>query len=313
MELPGNSQVLVAAPSGYETVLQVENLQNDYNAASNIYYQGGGHGGNLAYYLSNLGVRCALYTHWGDDLPGIRARETMLEAGIDISLCPTLAGETSQSNFLINIGSSKKTVMNFGTALVREVSEIKAMTMPKLFYTSLLPVKPALNLMKKANETGAKVVVGFQIPTTVTKSLGLTHTTVEQALAYAGHIMGSYPVLAEEFQTNLKTVDLVKWLKDKFPQLETVVITDGKNGSYAYAEGELLYQPAARIKEVDATGAGDQFIAVLLKDYILNNMPLAAALRRAAFYSAIVCSKPGSRVLVTEEEIANLVRRPPID
>ncbi|HZK43170.1 MAG TPA: carbohydrate kinase family protein [Syntrophomonadaceae bacterium] len=306
-ELHRNNEILLVAPAGYETAIQVDNLQKDYNATSNVYYQGGGHGGNLAYYLSNLGVRCALYTHWGDDLPGIKARETMLKAGVDISLCRTFEGETSQSNFLINIGSSKKTIMNFGTALGREDSEIKDIPIPKLFYTSLLPVKPALNLMKNANQIGAEVVVGFQIPTSVTESLGLTHAIIEQALACAAHVIGSYTVIAEEFNTNLKAAELVRWLKCEFPHLKTVVITAGENGSYAYANGEFFYQPAISIEEVDSTGAGDQFIAGFLKDYLLDGIALEITLKRAAFYSAIVCSREGSRVLVTDDEIEKLL------
>ena len=64
-----------------------------------------------------------------------------------------------------------------------------------------------------------------------------------------------------------------------------------------------MHQPAILVEEMDSTGAGDQFIAVFLKDYILSGVPLAAALERAAFYSALVSEKPGARVLVTDEDI----------
>lgn len=301
--MSATNEILVVAPSGYETVIRVKNLAGDYTDITSLHYQGGGHGGNLAYYLSNLKVRCALYTHWGDDLPGIKAQETMLEAGVDISLCRVFAGETSQSNFLMNIGSVKKTIMNFGTALAFEGGEVALTASPKVLYTSLLPVRPAINLIKNVYQTPTEVVVGFQIPTSVTKSLGLTHETLEQGLAYADHAIGSYSVVAEEFKTDLNPSQLVRWLPTKFPNLKTVVLTHGDKGSHAYTQGELLYQPAIPVGEIDSTGAGDQFIAVFLKNYILSGVPLVATLKSAAFYSAIVSSKPGARVLVTNEEI----------
>lgn len=303
MELNSNKDVLVVAPAGYETVIQVNKLEEYYSEANSVDYQGGGHGGNLAYYLSNLGVRCALYTHWGDDLPGIKAQETMLKAGVDVALCRTFRGETSQSNFLINIGGTKKTIMNFGTALSMEADNAQVMPLSKLLYTSLLPVKPALTLIKRVNEMGGEVVLGFQIPTSVASQLGCTHEKVKEALPLTRHAIGSYSVVAEEFKSDLKAPELVLWLKDKFSNLKTVVITDGKNGSYAYANGELIHQPAFPIVEVDSTGAGDQFSAIFLRDYILRGIPLASSMRRAALYSAMVCSKQGSRVLVTDDEI----------
>lgn len=307
MNTPGhNNEILVVAPSGYETVIRLENLAGNYTECTSIYYQGGGHGGNIAYYLSNLKVQCTLYTQWGDDLPGLKAKQTMLEAGVDISLCRVFAGETSQSNFLIHIGPDKKTIMNFGTALAVQDGDIISPHPPKVMYTSLLPVKPALNLIKSVKKAPVEVVLGFQIPTSITQSLGLTHEVLEQGLTYADHAIGSYSVAAEEFAIDLTPSRLVEWLNSKFPNLKTVVLTDGERGSYAYSQGELMYQPAIPVTEKDSTGAGDQFIAVFLKDYILSGLPLAAALERAAFYSALVSEKRGARVLVTDEDVERL-------
>lgn len=296
-------ELLIVAPSGYETVIYLENFEGSYMPAKTVRYQGGGHGGNVAYYLSNLGVKCSLYTHWGDDLPGIKARQSMLDARVDITLCKVFSGETSQSNVLVNIGKGKKTIMNFGSALAIEENSLDMKAVPKVLYTSLLPVKPALSFIKKAGEREGEVVLGFQIPTSVANSLGLTHEILEEALPLVNHVIGSYGVVAEEFNSNLKADELALWLKHRYPNLKTVVLTDGSNGSYAYADGEIIHQPAFGVKEVDPTGAGDQFSAVFLRDYILRGVPLAVSIRRAALYSALVCSKEGSRVLVTDEEI----------
>ncbi|NLB89503.1 MAG: carbohydrate kinase family protein [Syntrophomonadaceae bacterium] len=303
MNISRDSELLIVAPSGYETVIYIENFAGNYLPAKTVRYQGGGHGGNVAYYLSNLGVTCSLYTHWGDDLPGIRARQTMLEAGVDISLCKVFPGETSQSNYLVNIGKMKKTIMNFGSALAIQGTDPDIKTIPKVLYTSLLPVEPALTLVKKVRQMEGEVVLGFQIPTLSANSLGLTHEILEETLPLVNHAIGSHGVVAEEFKSDLKAPELVLWLKNRYPNLKTVVLTDGQNGSYAYVDGEIIHQPAFGVNEVDSTGAGDQFSAVFLRDYILRGIPLTTTMKRAALYSAVVCGKEGSRVLVTDEEL----------
>lgn len=308
--IPSNNNILITAPSGYETVIQIDNLQGDYVLANEVYYQGGGHGGNLAFYLSKLGVKCALYTHWGDDIAGFKAKQNMLEAGVDISLCQVFEGESSQSNYLINIGKNKKTIMNFGTALAKRGNIMDDLPTPNILYTSLLPTEPALNLINKVNKSGGEVILGFQIPTSVTKNLNLTHEIIEMALPHVGHVIGSYKVVADEFKSTLKPRELIIELYYRFPQLKTIILTDGKNGAFAYQKGtnkSVIHQPAFPITEIDATGAGDQFIAVFIQDYLLNGHSLAASLRRAAIYSAVVCLNYGSRILVTNNEVKKLI------
>jgi sugar/nucleoside kinase (ribokinase family) len=42
--------------------------------------------------------------------------------------------------------------------------------------------------------------------------------------------------------------------------LDMLIITDSKNGSFAYTKEKVYYEPAAKIKAIiDATGAGDAF------------------------------------------------------
>jgi fructokinase len=50
--------------------------------------------------------------------------------------------------------------------------------------------------------------------------------------------------------------------------LDMLIITDSKNGSFAYTKEKVYYEPAAKIKAIiDATGAGDAFTSAYLAQY----------------------------------------------
>ena len=111
--------------------------------------------------------------------------------------------------------------MNFGSALAIEENSLDMKAVPKVLYTSLLPVKPALSFIKKAGEREGEVVLGFQIPTSVANSLGLTHEILEEALPLVNHVIGKlWGVVAEEFNSNLKADELALWLKHRYPNLK---------------------------------------------------------------------------------------------
>ncbi|OGK37987.1 hypothetical protein A3F32_01310 [Candidatus Roizmanbacteria bacterium RIFCSPHIGHO2_12_FULL_42_10] len=68
--------------------------------------------------------------------------------------------------------------------------------------------------------------------------------------------------------------------------LDVLVITDGKNGSYAYTANQVYEQPASPVeKVVDATGAGDAFTAAFLVRYAQDGQ-IEEALSAASQYAA---------------------------
>jgi sugar/nucleoside kinase (ribokinase family) len=107
-----NTDVLVVSPAGYETVIHLsQKITGEFALASSVKLQGGGHGGNLAYYLAQMGVKSALYTHWGDDETGRTAESILVSQGVDTSLSRKYSGETSQSNFVLVGENGEKQVI----------------------------------------------------------------------------------------------------------------------------------------------------------------------------------------------------------
>ncbi|ACL60880.1 ribokinase [Methylobacterium nodulans] len=85
--------------------------------------------------------------------------------------------------------------------------------------------------------------------------------------------------------------DLVAALLARGPRI--VVVTLGERGALAReAGGPLLTQPAFPVAAVDTIGAGDAFTAGLAVA-LVENRPLAEALRQAAACGACVVARPG--------------------
>ena len=92
-------------------------------------------------------------------------------------------------------------------------------------------------------------------------------------------------------------------LAEKYPR-SSVVLTLGKDGAWAMTGGQRFYQPAFEVKAVDTTAAGDTFTGFFLAG-VSGGMPVADALRRAAFASSIAVSRKGAADSIpTAEEVS---------
>lgn len=85
---------------------------------------------------------------------------------------------------------------------------------------------------------------------------------------------------------------------------ELVIVTKDQRGvAVSHRDGQRFELPAYFVgEEVDATGAGDVFLAVFLSCY-LNNYPLVEAGQFATVVAGIKVAKPAGSRLVTLEEI----------
>ena len=79
---------------------------------------------------------------------------------------------------------------------------------------------------------------------------------------------------AELIKKPFETIDFKKDVTELLPLLKTkiVVVTDGKNGSYAYVNGGIVYEAAHPVTKIlDTTGAGDAFSAGFIAGYLKTN------------------------------------------
>ena len=52
-----------------------------------------------------------------------------------------------------------------------------------------------------------------------------------------------------------------------------ILVTVGKDGTYAVLNGEVVHVPTVQVVPVDTTGAGDAFMAGVLRDVHYNGLP----------------------------------------
>ncbi len=86
-----------------------------------------------------------------------------------------------------------------------------------------------------------------------------------------------------------------------------LVVTRGARGCTLYAEGRVYDLPAFPASEVDPTGAGDVFAAVLFARLWLGDPPVRAA-RLANCLAAVSVTRPGLSGTPTPEEVARCIR-----
>lgn len=294
-----NGRILVVAPAGYDMTVMIEDLDTkEFSVSHKHFFQGGGHGGNLCWYLDRQGVKCSLYTHWGTDFIADMARETFAATGVDISQCRQILGTTSQNNIVINSRGAKKVILNFGNALAEDQAWEKGPEIPEILYTTLLPKKPAMEMLRKAKAQGATVILGLQVPTRTTAALGLNHEDLLWGLKNCDYCMGSYSVFKEEMASIFTPLELGQWLVNRYKNLKGCLMTNGSAGSIGFFAGQVYQQTGFQVAAADDTGAGEQYTAAFIKEFFFDNKQVQTAMAKAAAYSAAACTKEGARVRV---------------
>lgn len=99
-------------------------------------------------------------------------------------------------------------------------------------------------------------------------------------------------------------------IREKYKNIELILLTLGKNGSMAFSGQESAFVPAYTVKTVDTTGAGDTFFGAVLSKVIeygkvcFNDSELKEILLFANTAAAIVTTRKGAlKVMPSAEEI----------
>ena len=106
----------------------------------------------------------------------------------------------------------------------------------------------------------------------------------------------------------------VAWLRTKFPAIQLIFLTLGKDGSRAFYQDVQAQQPGFSLNTIETTGAGDTFFGSML--YQLLEKPfggytaedLSRMLRFANAAAALITTRKGAlRVMPSREEIEALL------
>ena len=83
-------------------------------------------------------------------------------------------------------------------------------------------------------------------------------------------------------------------------------VTLGAHGAQLYVNGAWYKHSGYQVEVADTVGAGDTFLATLIKGLLLNKRPPEDALDQAVAYGAVVASKTGANARVTAQDITYL-------
>lgn len=109
----------------------------------------------------------------------------------------------------------------------------------------------------------------------------------------------------------------VNWIKERYPNIQLILVSMGKEGSRAYYD-DVMVEAAARINEntIETTGAGDTFCGCVLHyvlEYGLGSMTeenLKEMLRFANSAASLITTKKGAlRVMPVENDVRELLNK----
>ncbi len=92
-----------------------------------------------------------------------------------------------------------------------------------------------------------------------------------------------------------------------FLNLETLIVTMGKNGAYVLHINELYHHKGFKVATEDSVGAGDAFLAGFMAAFF-DGKELNTALTEASAIGAFVASQPGATPSYTKDVIKRFIK-----
>jgi 2-dehydro-3-deoxygluconokinase len=239
----------------------------------------GGAESNLAIALSRLGISTGWISHLGEDEPGQLVLDRIRAEGVDTSRVRRLSGRPTGLYLREKVGEEVRVYY------YRRASAASAMA-PGAFDTGYLEgaeflhltgITPALSEECRAFALwAAREARGIGVRVSFDVNYRSKLWTPKEARGFAEELMPEVDLLFVGDEEALALWDradeeFVRELSGTGPQ--EVVLKQGKEGSLALVEGEVLHQPAFTVEEVDPIGAGDAFAAGYLAGHLWGLHP----------------------------------------
>jgi ribokinase len=263
----------------------------------------GGKGANQALAAARAGAAVAMVGAVGDDVFAAEALSLLGAGGVDLQRVRTAPGPTGIALILVeDSGENAIAVVPGanGAVTMADADGLELAAGDILLLQLEVPVPAAEAAAMRARSAGATVVLNFA-PFRA-DALGLvrhaTHLVVNETecrlVAEAAGIAGAS--IGEQASALAGQHDL------------TVIVTLGRDGVLAVADGQIERVPALAVKAVDTVGAGDAFCGYLAAG-LGEGMPLSDALALASTAAGLACTKAGAQPAIPQRaEVAALLR-----
>ncbi|OGK11984.1 hypothetical protein A2954_00410 [Candidatus Roizmanbacteria bacterium RIFCSPLOWO2_01_FULL_37_12] len=257
----------------------------------------GGGGVNVAIGVAKEGIKSAVMGTIGNN-PFKKMILQLLEAKqVSSKLCFIENDYYNISSILLS-EKGERSIIHYSTPhknILRKASSINNLIEAKVVYMGNLPDvslterEVTLNLCKKNNII---TVVNLGV-----KDCRRSKVQVKHFLSKIDVLIVNGHEFAELVKAQYKDIhfheNVVRWyfrdLEDK-----TVIITEGKNGSYGYMGGKVYHQKAVEVdKIIDATGAGDGYTAGFISEFF-RSRNIEKSMEKGSRYAAKILSIIGA-------------------
>ncbi len=275
-------------------------------------YIGGG-AANPANNIAALGATATLASVVGDDAEGVRLRELLGAAGVNVAgVLTDLGRPTTVKTRIVSEGT-----LRFSQQLAR-IDRIERRSVPRPvaeillqyvagqlaavdavlcsdYLSGLLTPDLVAELRSLCDEHGVLLTVDAQGELGKYRGAGMLRCNNDEAAAFLGR-----PIEGEDaFRTAMD--ELLERLE---PHI--MVVTRGRDGlSLQGREQPYLFVPAHRVEAADTTGAGDSFIAVMTLA-LAAGMDAAFAARLANYAAGLVVRRLGNATVTPAELVEGL-------
>lgn len=277
----------------------------------------GGNAANVSVGLSRLGLKSSLCAEIGDDELSQKILNTLKKENIDTRCLIQTRGGKSSFSIIINF-KGERTIFSQHVERLHNFT-FEDISTRSIYLTSLghewkKPYKKVSEFVKKTqcflafNPGTLQIKTGEKGIGNILSITDILFVNKEEAARISNVHPPSGGLISNEKRGNIDVIQqLLKSLKNLGPKV--VIITDGKNGSYAMDEkGKMLRQDRISCKIVENTGAGDAYSTGFLAAF-LHGLTLKDAMRWGAVNASNVLGKVGAQTgLLRKEEMQEKLR-----
>ena len=277
------------------------NFQNGFHCIESISISTGGDALNEAIVLAKLGTKVKLMCGVGNDIPSEMIRNQAEKYGVDTSGIVYHPTSKTMLNVLLVQKDTEKYFFSepypsstFISPTEEQLNGAKIVSLASLFTPPFDEADTVLKTLIAAKQVGAVTCADANF----TPHTKLKVSEIIPALPYLDYFL---PNEEEAYKiTNKKAPeDMAETLLNY--GIKNVIIKLGSKGCFFQNQSMSFYTPAFKVKSIDATGAGDSFMAGFISA-ILAGKPIDQCCRFASAVASLVVQAIGATTGVNSME-----------
>jgi len=272
----------------------------------------GGSCANVLVALANLGTSTALLAKMGDDHYGQSFLADLEASGVSNRYVQMKKNGISLHTFItVARNGSKAIFSHMGDSLLdlsEEEIDLDVLEGVRVFYTDLVPGKPALKLARICRERSIPVVFNLQVGPAFMELCRTSRGEIDEMLSICDLFITNHNFILE-LAIKGECIEAAYYLFNIYHPPVGIITTRGDKGSVWVCGVESLIVPALNVQATDTTGAGDSFTGGLIHAKFIKGLEMKESIEFATGCAALKCTQRGPRLNASEADIRNFVKK----